>query len=72
MSYLHNYVSSQQPTGFSLAGHTATLTPDKRLVVIGGVTGDLAISPATLIYHLVNNSWEVLPSRTLDLPGKLL
>ena len=62
---------NKQPSGYALAGHSATLTPDQRLVVIGGVNRDQRISPRTLLYHLVTDSWEVLPVRTLDLPGKL-
>ena len=62
--------SSLQPIG--LAGHTATLTPDGRLVVVGGVNGDLHLSPSTLLYHVLNNAWELLPIRTLGLPGRHL
>ena len=40
------------------------------MVVVGGVNSDLHISPRTLVYHLGNNTWEVLETRTLDLPGK--
>ena len=63
-------ISSLQPVG--LAGHTATLTPDGRLVVVGGVNDDLHLSPSTLLYHVLNNTWELLPIRTLGLPGRQL
>ena len=62
--------SSLQPVG--LAGHTATLTPDGRLVVVGGVNSDLYLSPSTLLYHVLDNTWELLPIRTLGLPGRHL
>ena len=63
-------LSSQQPVGFGLAGHSAALTPDGRLVIVGGVNSDLHISAATLLYHTSNTTWEVLPTRTLDIPGQ--
>ena len=59
------------PQPLSLAAHSATLTPDGRMVVIGGVNSGLHISPRTMIYNLVSGSWETLQTTTLDLPGKL-
>jgi len=52
-----------------IAAHTATLTPNGVVVVIGGVSTDLAIRSRVMAYYLSTDSWEVWPYQILQLSG---
>ena len=56
------------PAGFTanLYGHTATLLPDQRILIIGGTTGGSSSNSSSQagIYNPNDNSWQALSSLT--------
>ena len=52
-----------------IAAHTVTLTPGGIVVVIGGVSTDLAIQNRVMAYSVHTDSWEIWPHEILQISG---